>query len=113
MEKDSFFIEVKEMVEEYAEDRIMLLKLQATEKVAKLSSSLFLGVVVGALALVVFLIISFIAGYYLSLLMHSYPAGFAILGCIYVVLMIVIILIHKKYTGKLVADKVVKFSFGT
>jgi hypothetical protein len=49
MEKENFFVEMKDMVEEYAEDRILLLKLQATEKAARVSSSLFLGIVVGAL----------------------------------------------------------------
>ncbi len=111
MEKENFFVEMKEMVEEYAEDRILLLKLQATEKAARVSSSLFLGVVVGALGLVVFMIASFIAGYYLSMAVNSYPGGFAILGGIYLLLILLVIYIHKKYTGKIVADKVVKFSF--
>ncbi len=111
MEKENFFVEMKEMVEEYAEDRILLLKLQATEKAARVSSSLFLGVVVGTLGLVVFMIASFIAGYYLSMAVNSYPGGFAILGGIYLLLILLVIYIHKKYTGKIVADKVVKFSF--
>lgn len=111
MEKENFFVEMKDMIEEYAEDRIMLMKLQATEKVARISSSLFLGIMVGALSMVVFLIISFIAGYYLSMAVHSYPGGFAILGGIYILLILLVVYLHKKYMGKIVADKVVKFSF--
>ena len=111
MEKENFFVEMKEMVEEYAEDRIMLLKLQATEKAAKISSSLFLGAIVGALGLVVFIIFSFIAGFYLSIAVNSYTGGYAILGGIYVLLILLVIYIHNRYTGKIVADKVVKFSF--
>ena len=111
MEKESFFVEMKDMLEEYAEDRLLLLKLQATEKVAKVSSSLFIAVLTGAVGLIVFMIISFIGGYYLSMAVNSYPGGFGILGGIYVLLIFILLFVHKKYTSKIVSDKIVKFSF--
>ena len=110
MEKESFFVEVKDMLEEYAEERLLLLKLQATEKAAKVSSALFVTVIVGFISLVLFMIISGIAGYYLSLAVNSLPGGFGILGGIYLLLILVLIFVHKKYTSKIIADKVVKFS---
>lgn len=111
MEKDGFFVEIKDMLEEYAEDRLLLLKLQAAEKAAIISSSLFIAIVVGFFSMLIFMIISFIAGYYLSLMVHSYPGGFAILGGFYLLLIFLIIYIHKKYTSRIVTDKVIKFSF--
>ncbi|MDQ6812118.1 MAG: hypothetical protein M3040_00030 [Bacteroidota bacterium] len=113
MEKDGFFVQVKDMVEEYIDDRMLLLKLQATEKAAKASSTLFLGVVITFISLILFMIISFIAGYYLSQAVHSYPGGFAILAGIYVLLIFFLVYLHKKYTGKIIIDSIIKFSFDT
>ena len=101
------------MLEEYAEDRLLLLKLQATEKAAKVFSSLFITLLVGFFGLIIFMIISFIAGYYLSAAVDSYPGGFAILGGIYILLVFILLYIHKKYFSRIVADKVVKFSLDT
>jgi len=113
MEKEGFFVEVKEMVEEYVEDRLLLIKMQATEKAAKASSIAFISILVGFISLVLFMIISFIAGYYLSQLVDSYPGGYAILAGIYILIIFLLLFIHKKYTAKIVSDKVVKFSFDT
>ncbi len=113
MEKDSFFVHVKEMVEDYVDDRLLLLKLQATEKAAKASSNLFIGMVITFISLILFMIISFIAGYYLSQLVDSYPGGFAILAGIYIILVFVLLYVHKKITGKMIVDSIIKFSFDT
>jgi DMSO/TMAO reductase YedYZ heme-binding membrane subunit len=111
MEKEGFFVETKEMIEEYVEDRILLLRLQLTEKAAKLTPFIFIALVVCFLLLILMLIITFIAGYYLSKAVNSYPAGFGILAAFYVLLIIVALYMHKKYFGKYLADKVVKLSF--
>lgn len=110
MEKDGFFVHVKEMVEEYVDDRLLLIKLQATEKAAKASSNLFIGVVIAFMSLILFMIFSFIAGYFLSQIVNSYPGGFAILAAIYIALIFILLFIHKKYTGQMVIDSVIKFS---
>ena len=74
MENENFFSTVKDMVQDYAEERLLLLRLQATEKAAKASSTLFIGAIVAAVSLVIFLIVSGIAGYYLSQAVGSYNA---------------------------------------
>lgn len=110
MEREGFFVQMKELMEEYVEDRLLLVKLQLTEKAAKVSSALFIAIAVGFISLVLFIIISFIAGYYLSQAVDSYPGGFGILAGIYVLLIMLLLFIHKKYTAKIVADNVVKFA---
>lgn len=110
MEKNGFFVQIKEQIEEYAEDRLLLLKLQATEKAAQASSAIFIGVLVIFFALLIFMILTFIAGYYLSKAVDSYPGGFAILAGIYALIIALLIYIHKKYTARIISDKVVKFS---
>lgn len=113
MERDSFFVQVKDQIEEYVDDRLLLFKLQATEKAAKASSTLFLAVMITFISLVLFMIISFIAGYYLSQAVDSYPGGFGILAGIYILLIVLLVVLHKRFTGRIISDKVVKFSFDT
>lgn len=113
MEKEGFFADVKDMAEEYVEDRLLLLKLQATEKAAKATSFIFIAAAVGFISLVLFMIISFIAGYYLSQAVNSYPAGFAILAGIYLLLIFLLLYFNKKFIAKKISDIVVKFSFDT
>lgn len=111
MEKEGFFVETKEMIEEYVEDRLLLLKLQTTEKAAKASSFIFIALAVSFISLILFMIISFIAGYYLSQLVDSYIGGFSILAAFYVLLIFFLLYFHQKYIAKKIADKVIKFSF--
>ena len=113
MEKEGFFVQIKDILEEYVDDRLLLLRLQATEKIAKASAAAFIAIAVIFISLVLFMIISFIAGYFLSKAVDSYPGGFGILAGIYILLIFLLLYLHKKYTAKIVSDKVVKFSFET
>ena len=111
MEKEGLFAETKEMIEEYVEDRLLLLKLQTTEKAAKASSFIFIALAVSFIGLILIMIISFIIGYYLSQAVGSYPAGFGILAVIYILLIFLLLYLNKKFMSKKIADAVVKFSF--
>src|SRR3954471_21481316 len=111
MERDGFFVQVKDQIEEYVEDQLLLIKLQATEKAAKASSTLVLVVMIAFISLILFMIVSFIAGYYLSQAVDSYPGGFAILAGIYVLLIFILVFIHRRVTGKMIVDSIIKFSF--
>lgn len=111
MEKEGFFAETKEMVEQYVEDRLLLLKLQTTEKAAKASSFIFIALAVSFISLILVMIISFIIGYYLSQAVGSYPAGFGILAGIYILLIFLLLYLNKRFIAKKIADTIVKFSF--
>ena len=111
MEKEGFFVETKQLIEDYVEDRILLLKLQLTEKAARLSSVVFIAVTVMFLLLLLFMIITFVAGYYLSQAVGSYAGGFGILACFYILLIFALIYMHRKFISKYISDRVVKMSF--
>ena len=111
MEKEGCFVETKEMIEEYVEDRILLLKLQLTEKTAKLSSALFIALAVGFLVLILVMIVSFVAGYYLSQAVGSYWGGFGILAAFYIILILLLLYAHKRFLSSYIIDRVVKNSF--
>lgn len=111
MEKEGFFVETKQLVEEYVEDRILLLKLQLTEKAAKVSSVMFIAVTVMFLLLLLCMITTFIAGYYLSKAVGSYAGGFGLLAVFYILLIALLIYLHRKFLSKYISDRVVKMSF--
>ena len=111
MEKQNFFTDFKDLAEEYFDDRILLYKLQLTEKAAKLSSVGFLMILIGFFGLIIFMILSFIGGYLLSSAVGSLIGGFAILAGIYMLFIVVLIIVHKKYTKKKVIDRIIQFSF--
>lgn len=111
MEKEGFFVETKEMIEEYVEDRLLLLRMQTMEKAAKASSFIFIALAVSFICLILIMIISFIIGYSLSQAVGSYQAGFGILAGIYILLIFLLLYFNKKFIAKKIADSVVKFSF--
>lgn len=109
--KQSFFEETRSLVEDYVEDRILLLKLQASEKVAKLVSVLYIGFAIGLMLFVILIIFTFLAGYFLSFVTDNFLIGFGLVAILYIFLIFVVYYMHKRFLGRYVADKVVKLIF--
>lgn len=112
-EKITYFEEVQQLGSKYIEDRLLLIKLQAAEKAAKLSSSLVKAVVAGVLIFFILLILSFLAGYGLSIITGSLLYGFGILAGIYIILLMVFLYAYRKSLNKYIADKVVETFFNS
>ena len=110
-EKTTYFEEIQQLASKYVEDRLLLIKLQAAEKAARLSSSIIKAVILAVISFFILLIISFLAGYYLSVATGSYLYGFGILACIYLALFFLVIYTHKKYFNKYITDKVIETIF--
>ena len=102
-----FFKESKAQIEQYVQDRIWLLKLQLSEKTARLVAVLFTLLMIGLLAFFVLLFLSIMAGYYFSAVTGSFFTGFGIVAAFYVLLLIILILcrewIQKKIMDKMIA----------
>lgn len=110
-EKQTFFEETRTMVEDYVDDRILLFKLQASEKAAKLVSGFYIMFLIGLLLFIVLLILTVIAGYFLAFLTDNFIVGFGIMVIFYVIVIFVLYSMHKRFLGKRVMDAVVKFIF--
>jgi uncharacterized membrane protein YqjE len=111
IEKKNFFEETRDLATKYVDDRLLLIKLQAAEKAATFSSMLFKGIAVGILLFFILSIISFLVGYYLSIWTGSFLIGFGILAVIYILLLVGLLIAHKKYLHKKIVDKVIELSF--
>ena len=110
-ERKNFFEETKELATKYVDDRLLLIKLQAAEKAATLSSLVFKFAVVGVICFFILAIISFLIGYYLSLWLCSYLFGFGILSALYLLILWWILYAHKKYLHQKITDKIVELFF--
>lgn len=112
-EKKNFFEDTKDLAERYVEDKMLLIKLELAEKSAEATSSLVRIVVMAVLSFFVLLIVTFLVGYYLSVLTSSVLLGFSLVAILYLLLMLLFNYIHKKSFGKRIADKVVEGFFRT
>jgi energy-coupling factor transporter transmembrane protein EcfT len=110
-EKPGFFAEIKEVVERYLHDKLLLIKLETSEKVAGFVSNIYIVLPVFFLLFMIAALATFLAGYYLSVLLGHYWAGFGIMLILYVILLFVLMNLHNKKLKKIVADKVVETIF--
>src|SRR4051794_8767582 len=110
MEK-TFFLDMQQRAERYFQDRLLLLKLQSTEKVATISPGIILALVLAFIGFFIVLIASALAGYYLTILTGSFFKGFGIVLGIFVLLFVVMILIYRRFLKQYLTDLVVKSIF--
>jgi hypothetical protein len=110
-QKKPFFEETQEMIEDYVGNRIQLLKLQTAEKSSKLVSLLLTVLVMALLCFFILLFLSITAGYFLAQKTGSLFTGFGIVAIFYVVLLVVILYLRKRFLDKYISDTVIKIFF--
>lgn len=110
-EQQSFFTESRKKIEEYVNDRMLLLRLQSAEKISKISAVMFTFLVLALLAFFILFFLSFMAGQYFGSLIGSLYAGYGIVTLFYVLLFVVIISVRKKYIEKKIIDLMIGIFF--
>lgn len=99
---DDFFTESKKELEQYIQDRILLLKLQASEKTARLVALLFSMLIIALLVFFILLFLSTMTGYYFAGITGSLYAGFGIVAAFYVCILILLIITRKRFDKKII-----------
>ena len=94
--KHAFFTTAQDQLESYVQDRLLLIKLQATEKSAKLIGVLTAVLLIALLSFFVLFFVSIMAGYFFAAKLGSLYAGFGIVTGIYAILL-TILMARKKY----------------
>jgi len=110
-DKKPFFEETQDLVEDYVKNRLELIKLQTAEKSARLITLLFAGLVIGLLSFFILLFVSIMAGYFFAEKTHSQFYGFGIVAAFYVLLLVAVIYMRKKFLDKYISDMVVRIFF--
>ncbi|MBC7720821.1 MAG: phage holin family protein [Pedobacter sp.] len=104
----TFFTESRQRIEQYMQDRLLLLKLQMVEKVSQLIALLFTGLTLVLLIFFIMLFLSIMAGYFFTDITGSLYIGFGIVSAFYVGLFILIIKLRKNVIEKYIVDAVIK-----
>jgi hypothetical protein len=107
-QETSFFKESRQQLEQYVQDRVLLLKLQMVEKVSQLIALLFTGLTLALLTFFILLFVSIMAGYYFANVTGSLYIGFGIVAIFYIILFVLIVSLRKKVIEKHIIDAVIK-----
>lgn len=102
MEKNRFFTESRKELEQYLLDRLLLMKLQGTGRLAKLVAVLFTILVMAILTVLVVLFLSIMAGYYFADLTGSLYKGFGLVAGFYVLVLVLLVLARRKYEKRII-----------
>jgi len=108
---DNFFEESKERVQEYVKDRILLLKLEAVEKISRLTATIVSGLLITIFSFFIILFVSIMVGYLIGEALHHAYWGFAIVAGVYVFLLMLIIILRKHLIERPIINAVIDVFF--
>lgn len=111
-QSSSFFTQYKERIEQYVQNRLRLIQLQLTQKVAEVSSSLAWLLLMAMVVFFLMMSFSIMLGYYFAQLTGSVPLGFACLTGVYLV-MVLMLYAFRKSIRKKVKDRVIQSMLDT
>lgn len=111
-EQRNYFTEVKTVLQDYIQDRILLVKLQMAEKISSAAAGIVAGMLIGIIGFFILLFLSITAGFYFASLTGSNSWGFAIVAGIYLILLIIVFILKKTVIEKKVIGKTLQSFFG-
>jgi hypothetical protein len=103
-----FFNELKEEVTSYISLRSDLFRITAYEKIAKVSSAIFSGLMMLILFFFVTVFGSIMLGFYFGQLTGSLTAGFGIVTGFYLLILIIIVVFRKQLFDKFIVNKMIE-----
>lgn len=107
----SFFTEIKKLVAEYAEARLQLAKISVYEKIAKILSVFFSGLILMVVFFVVLVAFTLFLGAWLNAILDSRFAGFAIVAGIYFLGFFLLVIFRKKIIEDFLMKAFIKILF--
>ncbi|HVX27491.1 MAG TPA: phage holin family protein [Parafilimonas sp.] len=107
-EEQNFFKDTKQKLEQYIQQRILLLRLQATEKISKIASAIITSILLVIVLLFVLFFASITAGFWLSDLTNSLIAGFGIVALFYLLVFLFIIIFLRKILQSMFINKLIR-----
>ncbi len=112
MEKESdYFDETYELVKKYTEERLLLLKIQAAKKTAKITSKVIFIFIVAILLFFVVMFLGLMLSYYFAEKLNSNFYGFSIVAGMYFTLLLLFIILFKAYFSGRIMDMVTGIFF--
>jgi polyferredoxin len=109
--KQGFFKEIQHLAEEYIRERLLLLKLQTAEKVARMAAVVVAGAFIGIFVIIVLLLLTFLACYFFEQLTGSWYYGVGIVILFYLILIAFLVYLRKTLLYNFVSNSVIKMFF--
>jgi len=95
-EEENYFQETRKRLKQYIEQRILLVRLQMTEKVSRFAAAIITTFLVAVIGLFLLIFISIAAGLWLATITGSLAGGFGIVALFYFVVFLFVIIFMKK-----------------
>ncbi len=107
---NSFFTESRKELEQYLQDRLLLMKMQGTDKLSRVVAMLFSVIAIAMVSGLIIMFLSIMAGYFFAERTGSLFKGFAIVTGFYAVLLAVLVL-GRKYYEKEIINRIIRIVF--
>lgn len=87
--------QLSEEIKQYIENRLSLLKLEATEAVSDSFGEAISFLIIGTVGLILFFLISILGGISLSIWLNNFIYGFGIIAGIYLIIFLLLLIFRK------------------
>ena len=111
IEKQGFFRDMKQLGEEYVQERLTLIKLEGAEKAARMSAVMVTGILVSILLFFVLLFLSLMGVYFIYQQTDNLYIGLGGMAAFYLVVAIIILMLKKTKIYPLITNKVISLLF--
>ena len=106
-EKPTVITELRQLITEYFDARLKLIKLETFEKIAKVTAVLFSSLVVALLAFFLLFFLSMSLGFYLGKVFESMALGFLAVTGLYLLLFVLVLLMKKDLMEKFLIERII------
>ena len=106
-EKSPVISELRQLITEYFDARLKLIKLEAFEKTAKVTAVLFSSLVVALLGFFLLFFLSTSLGFYLGKVFDSMALGFISVTGLYLILFVLVLLMKKDLLENLLIERII------
>lgn len=110
-EKENYFQETKQRISQYLQNRMLLLRLQATDKASHIASTVITIVIIVLIGLFLLIFASITLGCWLATLTGSLTAGFGIVALFYLLIFLVVIFFLRKWLTNFFISKFIKLIY--
>ncbi len=106
-EKSPVISELRQLITEYFDARLKLLKLETFEKIAKVTAVLFSSLVVALLAFFLLFFLSMSLGFYLGKIFDSMALGFLSVTGLYLILFMLVLFMKKDLMENFLIERII------
>jgi hypothetical protein len=106
-EKSPVINELRQLITEYFDARLKLIKLETFEKIAKVTAVLFSSLVVALLGFFLLFFLSMSAGFYLGKIFESMALGFLAVTGLYLILFILVLIMKKDLLENFLIERII------